>query len=174
MQVCFSPWVNAHTLTHTHTEPAVRKAVSAAISFSPTQTQWGLCVQSVVLIPEQIHLRDRCRRTNSLSYSHTHTHTQAKLMTSILQAQIEVLVLAANNSQFSRCPRGREGGWEGGRRAGEKKLRENWCFHPVLKIMTHLGKALQQGEHVCLLSRRPAEHRHYHWCYTNASGSRPQ
>lgn len=46
------------------------------------------------------------------------TYAQAKLMTSILQAQIEAVVLAANNSLFSRHPRGSEGGREGGRGAG--------------------------------------------------------
>lgn len=45
-------------------------------------------------------------------------------MTSILQAQIEVVVLAANNSQFSGHPRGRTGQWEesgGGKKKNNKE-----------------------------------------------------
>lgn len=47
-------------------------------------------------------------------------------MTSILQAQIEVVVLAANNSQFSGHPRGRTGQWEesGGKKKKNNKERE--------------------------------------------------
>ena len=94
------------------------------------------------------------------------THTQAKIMTSILQAQTEAAVLAANNSQFSRHPRrkrGRTGRWE---RNWEEKRKKNLrerigVFILSWKIMTHLGKELQQGERVCLPSGWSAEPCYY-------------
>lgn len=133
-----------HTGKQTHTEE--NPLVSAAISFSPTQID---TVRPVCTIGRaRIHWRDHRHPTNSLIL--THTHTQAKLMTSVLQNRSgSPCSKQFSVQQASERKRGRTGRWE---RSG-KKQRENWCFHPILKIMTHLGKALQQGEHLCLLSR---------------------
>lgn len=116
-------WVCVHlhkyTHTHSHRETAVRKAVSVAISFSPTQTQQGLYVQPVALIPEQIHLRDGCHPTNS----HTHTH-KAKtndFSTSGTNRSISPCSKQFSVQQASERKRGRTGRSE---RSGKKTGRE--------------------------------------------------
>ncbi len=58
------------------------------------------------------------------THTHTHTHREAKLITSVPQAQTEAVVLAANNSQFSKHLQGREGGREGVREVEIKKQRD--------------------------------------------------